>query len=79
MPMRGEIQVSAVRPQVSATRSRSREPWMDKVWGWIAATIDNPEFFMIVLFCTIGLWLTFYFIHFFPDYGAMAEALETLP
>ena len=72
MPMRGEIEISAVRP-------RHRETRMDKVWEWIVATIENPEFLMIVLFCTIGLWLTFYLINFFPDFGAMSESLATFP
>jgi hypothetical protein len=77
MPMRGEIQVSAARPQVSATRSREREPSVERAWKRLVAITENPEFLMIALFCTIGLWLTFYFIHFFPDYGAMAESLQS--
>lgn len=72
MPMRGEIQVSVARPC-------SRESRVDKVWAWIVAAIENPEFLMIILFCTVGLWLTFYFIQFFPDYGAMAASLEAFP
>jgi len=72
MPMRSEIQIAATRP-------RPRETWMDKVWQRIVATIENPEFLMIVLFCAVGLWLTFYFLHYFPDYGAMVVSLEQMP
>jgi hypothetical protein len=88
MPMRGEIQISAARPRQSEvpretwreTRHETRrESWLDKTWQWIVATVENPEFLMIVLFCTVGLWLTFYFINFFPDFGAEAAMLQTFP
>ena len=84
MPMRGEIQVTAVRSRDRETwretwREAWRESWANKVWAWIVATVENPEFLMVVLFCTVGLWLTFYFIHFFPDFGEMAEALGQIP
>lgn len=72
MPMRSEIQIAAARPSY-------RETWSDKVWQWIAATITNPEFLAIVLFCAVGLWLTFYFMHYFPDFGATAVSLEQFP
>lgn len=39
----------------------------------IIATIRNPEFWMIVLFFLVGLWLTFYFIHRFADFGEMVD------
>ena len=76
MPMRGEIQVSAAQPR---TEPRPRELAMDKVWQWIVVAIENPEFLMVVLFCAVGLWLSFYFIHYFPDYGAMIVSLEQMP
>jgi hypothetical protein len=88
MPMRGEIQIAVVRPRDRETWSETwrktwrktwRESWADQVWAWIVATVKNPEFLMVVLFCTVGLWLTFYFIHFFPDFGEMAEALQQIP
>lgn len=71
MPMRGELQVAAAR--LSDHRSA------DDVWAWIVATIKNPEFRMIVLFCSVGLWLTFYFIHRFPDFGEMVDPVVLFP
>jgi hypothetical protein len=66
MPMRSEIQISVAEP-------RRRETWMDKAWQWTVATVENPEFLMVVLFCAVGLWMTFYFIHYFPDFGALQQ------
>jgi hypothetical protein len=79
MPMRGEIQVSAARPQVSVARPRDPEPSVESAWKWIVATIENPEFLMIALFCTVGLWLTFFLINFFPDFAAISESLQQFP
>jgi hypothetical protein len=72
MPMRGELQISTARPS-------SRKTWAEGVWERIVAIIENPEFLIVALFCAVGLWLTFYFVHFFPDYGAMVESLECMP
>jgi hypothetical protein len=72
MPMRGELKV------VAARLSDHRSP-TDHVWPWIVATIKNPESWMIVLFCSVGLWLTFYFIHRFPDFGEMVDPLVLFP
>jgi hypothetical protein len=55
--MRGELQISAA--DLSTGRSV-----VDEVRSWIVATITNPEFGMIALFCAVGLWLTFYFFQF---------------
>lgn len=65
MPMRGELQIAMDRPGDRLRR-------LNEVWSWIVATIKNPEFLMIVLFCAVGLWLTFYLIRFCPDFGAIA-------
>ena len=72
MPMRAEL-------PIRAARASNDPPVMDKAWSWIVATVQSPEFLMVALFCAIGLWLTFYFIHYFPDYGAVAESLEAFP
>jgi hypothetical protein len=93
MPMRGEIQISAAPPRHRETsrgiwrevrretghEAWSDKAWSDKVWDWIVATVENPEFLMVVLFCTVGLWLTFYLLNFFPDFGAVSEALQQIP
>lgn len=72
MPMRAELPVAA--PRISKPPSA-----LDKVGSWIIATIKSPEFLMVAFFCAVGLWLTFYFIHYFPEFGAMAEGLEVFP
>ena len=41
--------------------------------------LSSPEFLAVALFCTVGLWVTAYFIHYFPDFGAMAVSLEIFP
>jgi len=72
MPMRAEL-------PVAAAKMRNRPSVVDWVASWIVATIKCPEFLMIVLFCTVGLWLTFYFMHSFPDFGGGADSLEVFP
>jgi hypothetical protein len=72
MPMRDEL-------QVVAARLSDQQSARDDVWAWIVATIKNPEFWMIVLFCLVGLWLTFLFIHRFPDFGEMVEPVVLFP
>jgi len=72
MPMRAEL-------PIAAARMNNTPSVLDSVWSWFAATVKSPEFLMVALFCAVGLWLTFYFIHYFPDYGAMAETLEVFP
>jgi hypothetical protein len=52
---------------------------MDVLWEWIVATMENNEFLTVALFCSIGLCLTLYFMHFFPDFGAMAESPLGIP
>jgi hypothetical protein len=69
MPMRSELQISNVQ-------WTDRQPAVSEVWSWIATAVTNPELGMIALFCAVGLWLTFLFIHLSPDFGAMAEALQ---
>ena len=51
MPMRTDLQISDVR-------LNDRQSAMGEVWSWIAATVTNPEFGMVALFCAVGLWLT---------------------
>lgn len=69
MPMRSELQISRAAPSYRLLP-------LNEAWSWIVATIQNPEFLMIVLFCAVGLWLTFDFIQRFPDFGAMVDLLE---
>ncbi len=71
MPMRGEL-------QISAAHLNYRRPVIDDVWSWLVATVTNPEFGVIALFCAVGLWLTFYFLHAFPNFGGMAVSLGQL-
>lgn len=69
MPMRGELAVCA------ADRRKGKSQ-VGPIWGWTIGTIKNPEFKMVALFCAVGLWLTFDFIHRFPDFGAIVDLLE---
>ena len=71
MPMRTELQVAAVR-------IRHRPSGLGRVGSWINAALNCPDFLMVALFCTVGLCLTLYFLHYFPDFGAVAEALQTV-
>jgi hypothetical protein len=72
MPMRAELPIAATRMSYPPSA-------LDRVGSWIIATIKCPEFLMVALFCAVGLWLTFYFMHYFPDFGAMTESLEVFP
>lgn len=72
MPMRGELLVCA------AGRRRGKSQ-AGQIWAWAVATSNNPEFQMVALFCAIGLWLTFYFMHHFQDFGAAVNLLEPIP
>jgi hypothetical protein len=72
MPMRAELPIASAR--------MSNDPSVaERLWSWIVATVKNPEFLMVAVFCAVGLWLTFYFMHHFPDYGAMTEPFQVLP
>jgi hypothetical protein len=68
MPARGELQISMERP---GYRLLPR----NEIWCSIVAAIKNPEFLMIVLFCAVGLWLTFYLMNFCLDFGEIAGSL----
>jgi hypothetical protein len=72
MPMRAEL-------PIATARTSSPPSALDKVAALTAATIKSPEFLMVVLFSLVGLWLTFYFINFFPDYAAMSTSLGVYP
>jgi hypothetical protein len=72
MPMRTEL-------PVRTARMNNPPSALDRVASWIGATLNSPEFLMVALFCATGLWLTAYFIHYFPDFGAMAESIESFP
>jgi hypothetical protein len=65
--MRGEL-------QISAADLSNRRPVADK-WSWSLTTLTNPEFGMIALLCAVGLWLTFYGLHFLSNSGGMVETL----
>lgn len=71
MPMRSELPMPTVllSRRVSAT---------DKVLSWIVATLRSPEFLMVVLFCAVGLWLTFYLLHSVPNFGEIVASFEEL-
>ncbi len=66
MPMRSELPISNI--QLNDRRSA-----VSDAWTWIAATITNPELGMIALFCAVGLWLTFDFLHFSSDLPALGS------
>jgi len=68
MPMRGELQMRDIDP-------RDRRSAIDDAQPRIIATMANPEFGMIALFCAVGLWLTFYHLHFLSTFGAAARLL----
>jgi hypothetical protein len=67
MPMREQLQIPSERPFA-----------LENALSWMVRTIASPEFLMILLFSALGLWLTIYFVKFFPDFGAIAETLMTL-
>ena len=71
MPMRSELQMAPVRIRHQPSR-------LGRVGAWINATLNSPDFLMVALFCTVGLCLTLYFLHYFPDFGAVAESLQTI-
>lgn len=66
MPMRGELPISASRPL-------KRESGLDVIYAWTVATIQNPEFWMVALFCAIGLLLS---MAFFSDLGELVGSLN---
>ena len=68
MPMRGEL-------QISAADLSNRRHVADDEWSCSLATLTNPEFGMIALLCAVGLWLTFYGLHFLSNSGGMVETL----
>ena len=68
MPMRGEL-------QISAADLSDRRRVADDAWICSLATLTNPEFGMIALLCAVGLWLTFYGLHFLSNSGGMADTL----
>lgn len=63
--MRGEL-------QISAAHRTNRKSMPDHV----VAEMTPVEFEIVALFCALGLLLSFYVIHFFPDFGALVGSLE---
>jgi hypothetical protein len=61
---------------IAGTRMRNHASAADKTWSWIVEPIQNPEFVMVALFCTVGLWLTFYIMHLVPDFGQILGSLD---
>jgi hypothetical protein len=57
MPMRDELQISDI--DLSDRRTINGD-----AASCIIPTITSPEFGMVALFCAVGLWTTFYFLHF---------------
>jgi hypothetical protein len=41
----------------------------------IVATVSNPELGMIALFCAVGLWLTFYYLHLVQSFASFGTIL----
>lgn len=68
MPMREELRTLSNRPDHRPTLA-------SRACSCFFAAIRSPEFFMILLFSAVGLWLAIFFAHFFPDFGAIAESL----
>jgi hypothetical protein len=64
MPMRSDLPTCDAGPRRGTSTLRS-------AWAWTVATLKDPEFQLIALFCTVGLWLTFYFTVRFPDFVEM--------
>lgn len=58
MPMRDELQNSDIDLS-------DRQSAIGDGRSGIVTTVSNPEFGMIALFCAVGLWLTFYYLHYF--------------
>jgi hypothetical protein len=71
VPLRADLPVVTV-----ATRKWTSPP--SRHWAWTVATIKDPEFQMVVLFCAVGLWLTFCFMHDFSDF-VQIEPIALLP
>ncbi|MGB6537737.1 MAG: hypothetical protein WBF58_17440 [Xanthobacteraceae bacterium] len=69
MPARSELTASvAILPrQPSAT---------DKFLSAVGATLRNPEFQIVALFCAIGLGLTLVAIQHFPGFAETVASLD---
>ena len=72
MPMRTEL-------PIRVTRERNGNSDFQHLCAWATAMIKNPELQMVAVFCGVGLWLTLYFMHRFPDYGEMIQAAVLFP
>lgn len=70
MPMRKDLRTSSDRADHGPTIAR-------KACSCFFAAIRSAEFFLIVLFSAVGLWLAVFFTHYFPDFGGIAESLMT--
>jgi hypothetical protein len=69
MPMRGELSILAIR-------SNARELTAETLWSAFETIVTSRELIAILGFCATGLLVTAYFIHRFPDFGAMAEIID---
>ena len=45
-------------------------------WDWIVATFASPELIAIIMFCAIGLLVTFALILSFPRFGEIVASLQ---
>jgi hypothetical protein len=72
MPMRGELPCRAARLCRDSSACES-------VYSRIIATITDPELELIICFCVIGLLITVFLVHAFPNFGEMVETLEQFP
>lgn len=68
MPMRDELQILDIDLS-------DRQSAIGDGRSGIVATVSNPEFGMIALFCAVGLWLTFYYLHLFQSFAAFGTIL----
>jgi len=73
MPMRGEL------PPISTRAYAQRSSALENVLSSVAAIAGNRDLQAVVLFCAIGILLTFNVIVRFPDFGAQVAQLAVFP
>jgi hypothetical protein len=72
MPMRSELPICASLPRLRASGWKA-------ACAWIVAMINCPEFLMMALFSTVGLWLIYGLQVFLPDFGELVVSLNQFP
>jgi hypothetical protein len=73
-PQSGESPMThlPINHYVSTNTSRSIKP----ARAWLRAAIADPNLFMIIAFCAIGLLVTLNVMFRFPDFGISVEQLQ---